>query len=200
MRFFSENSSIRRIIFRGSSWRFPSCRPGEAAERGTESRSCKDACQSFTRQLMDHLPGAHPKTPLTRLLQRLSGGVFCGFGRCGDTAHLSSLRPSSRPRNWKISALCSLFLSAESVAPMADTDTAAHGEQEPAIRMGSPGFTTTFIRWSRGQKVRERWTEEPIRSARTGKMSGHYATEEYHETHTRHLNRFGVHTHVLWFL
>lgn len=37
-----------RIIFTGSSWRFPSCRPDEAAERGTESQSCKDMCQSFT--------------------------------------------------------------------------------------------------------------------------------------------------------
>lgn len=90
-------------------------------------------------------------------------GLFCGFEMCGDEAHLSSLRPSSRLRNSKILALCSLFLSAESLAPIADTDTAAHGEQEPAISMGSPGFTTTFIRWSK--RERKRGGGKPIRSA-----------------------------------
>lgn len=74
------------------------------------------------------------------------GGLKCG------TAHLSSLRPSSRLRNSKILALCTLFFSAESVAPIADTDTDTHGEQEPATSMDSPGITTTFIRWSVRQK------------------------------------------------
>lgn len=58
---------------------------------------------------------------------------------------LSSVRPSSLVRNSKILALCSLFLSAVSVTPIADTDSITHGEQEPAIRIGSPGFTTKFI-------------------------------------------------------
>lgn len=88
-------------------------------------------------------------------VQLLSEGFSVGLTRVA-TAHLSSVRPSSRLRKAKILALCSLFLSAESVAPIADTDTATHGEQEPAISMGSPGFTTTFMRWGKREEERRR--------------------------------------------
>lgn len=71
-----------------------------------------------------------------------------GVSIYGNRAHLSSFRLSSRVRNSKILALCSLFLSAVSVTPIADTDTATHGEQEPDMSMGKPGFTTTFILWN----------------------------------------------------
>lgn len=71
--------------------------------------------------------------------------VHTGVSIYGNT-HPSSFRPSSRVRNSKIFALCSL--SAVSVTPIADTDTATHGEQEPDMSMGKPGFTTTFILWN----------------------------------------------------
>lgn len=67
--------------------------------------------------------------------------ALCVVGR----THLSSDNPSSLVRNLKILALCSLFLSAVSVTPIADTDSITHGEEEPAIIMGSPGVTTRFI-------------------------------------------------------
>lgn len=69
------------------------------------------------------------------------------FSACRYSTHLSSARPSSLVRNSKILALCSLFFSAVSVTPMADTDSTTHGEQEPAISIGSPGVTTKFILW-----------------------------------------------------
>jgi len=73
----------------------------------------------------------------------------------------SSLSPNSPFRNWKILALCSLFFSAVSVTPMADTDINTHGEQDPAIIIGRSVFTTRFILWRYGGgshviKVKER--------------------------------------------
>ncbi len=67
----------------------------------------------------------------------------------------SSLSPSSPFRNWKILALCSLFLSAVSVTPMADKDINKHGELDPAIIIGRSVFTTRFILWR----------DEPLRNA-----------------------------------
>lgn len=62
----------------------------------------------------------------------------------------SSLSSNSPFRNWKILALCSLFFSAVSVTPMADTDIKIHGEQDPAIIIGRSVFTTRFILWRHG--------------------------------------------------
>lgn len=62
----------------------------------------------------------------------------------------SSLSSNSPFRNWKILALCSLFFSAVSVTPMADTVIIIHGEQDPAIIIGRSVFSTRFILWTYG--------------------------------------------------
>lgn len=84
---------------------------------------------------------------ISRIKQTWAADCSRAESRLCDGAHLSSVRPSSLVRNAKILALCSLFLSAVSVTPMADTDSITHGEKEPPISIGSSGFTTTFILW-----------------------------------------------------
>ncbi|KAG7235891.1 hypothetical protein INR49_002089, partial [Caranx melampygus] len=56
-------------------------------------------------------------------------------------------------QNWEVTSPTDIYkclqlnTEAVSVTPMADTDSITHGEQEPAISIGSPGVTTKFILW-----------------------------------------------------